>query len=239
MLAAWLKGEPLSVLAEDDEDVLRFIEDGLIYRLPWGMEAVRVRALATGDVLESGFGLDDFETGLAVPAVETGTLNRSAAVLMQAGFTSRLAAIKAVADTAATFADYNALKAWIASEPVVQLTATQDWPTAATTDIWKAFLATFTPPERAKWTEWTYTDQVTWKSPELIPAAGAAIRIVQSPTDADVSLVLSPDHTLLGQLGHRLNPDRKGLLLSDVNQGRTGAAMRYAGPPDLTPGQLV
>ena len=226
-------------LTEDDDDVLRFIEDGLIYRLPWGMEAVRVRALATGDVLESGFGLDDFETGLAVPAVETGTLNRSAAVLMQAGFTSRLAAIKAVVDTAATFTDYTGLKEWIGSGPVVQFTATPDWPTAATAEMWKAFLATFTPPDRAKWTDWTYSDQVTWKSPDLVPAAGAAIRIVQSPTEADVSLVLAPDHSLLGRLVHRLNPDRKGLLLSDVNQDRSGAAMRYVGPPDLTPGQLT
>jgi hypothetical protein len=239
ILAAWLKGEALAPLAANEDDVLRFIEDGLIYRLPWGMEAVRVRALAVGDLLESGFGLGDYETGLAVPAVETGTLNRAAAVLMQAGFTSRLAAIKAVTDTGATFTDYGGLKAWIGLEVIVRLTATPDWPTAATSEIWRAFLATFTPPERVKWTNWTYSDQVRWKSFDLIPAAGTAIRIMQSPTDADVSIVLSPDHTLLGQLVHRLNPARKGLLLSEVNQDRTRAAMRYVGPPDLTPGQLA
>ena len=43
--------------------------------------------------------LDDHELGLAVPAVETGTMNRSASILIQAGFNSRLAAIKAVTDT--------------------------------------------------------------------------------------------------------------------------------------------
>jgi hypothetical protein len=37
--------------------------------------------------------LEDYELGLAVPAVETGRLNRSASILVQAGFNSRLAAI--------------------------------------------------------------------------------------------------------------------------------------------------
>jgi hypothetical protein len=85
---------------------------------------------------------------------------------------------------------------------------------------------------------WTYSDRVDWKSIDVTPAAGNAIRIVQSPDDDHVSLVLAPDHTLLGELANRLNPARKGLLLADVNANATRAAIRYVGPPDLTPDQL-
>jgi hypothetical protein len=65
-----------------------------------------------------GAQLDDFELGLAVSAVETGTMNRSASILIQAGFASRLAAIKAVNDTAATFSNGFELQQWLESEPV-------------------------------------------------------------------------------------------------------------------------
>ena len=57
-----------------------------------------------------------YETGLVVPAVENGTLNRSAAMLMQAGFNSRQAAIKAVNDCAATFTTSFALNQWLKSD---------------------------------------------------------------------------------------------------------------------------
>lgn len=97
VLRCWLMGQPLAeVVADNPSNVLRFVENGLIYKLPWGVEAIKVRAQANGDTIDDDgiFTIDDFETGLAVPAIETGTLNRSAAILMQAGFTSRLAAIK-------------------------------------------------------------------------------------------------------------------------------------------------
>ena len=105
LLRCWLLGEPLAALAFGQEsETLHFIEGGLVYRLPWAMEAVRVRATANGDVVgEIDLALDDYELGLAVPAVETGTMNRSASIMIQAGFSSRLAAIKAVTDTEATF----------------------------------------------------------------------------------------------------------------------------------------
>ena len=238
ILAAWLKGESIAELAGDDEDVLRFVENGLIYRLPWGMEAIRVRGLATGEALEGGFTLDAYETGLAVPAVETGTLNRSAALLMQAGFNSRLAAIKAVADTGANFENYQGLKTWIASDALVALSNTPNWPTEASAEIWQSFLATFTPPDRAQWKDWTYSDQVNWKSEERRPMPGEAVRIVHSPDD-DGSLVLSPDHELLGTLANPLNADRKGLIRAGVSEDRTKAEFKYVGPADLTLGQLV
>jgi hypothetical protein len=86
ILRAWLLGQPLAGIAAGQEsETLQFIEGGLVYRLPWAMEAIRVRATANGDTVGVGLPLDEHELGLAVPAVETGTLNRSASILIQAG----------------------------------------------------------------------------------------------------------------------------------------------------------
>jgi hypothetical protein len=110
---------------------LQFVEGGLVYRLPWAMEAIRVRAIANADPIgDLGLHLDDFELGLAVPAVETGTLNRSASILIQAGFNSRLAAIKVVTDTGAAFSSGFELQLWLASDVVAGWSAIPDWPTA-------------------------------------------------------------------------------------------------------------
>ena len=43
--------------------------------------------------------MKDYEPGLAMPAGETGTIGRSASILIQSGFNSRLAGIKAVNDS--------------------------------------------------------------------------------------------------------------------------------------------
>ncbi len=95
ILRAWLLGEPLAGIAAGQEsDTLQFIEGGLVYRLPWAMEAIRVRAIANGDTVGE-LPLDEYELRLAVAAVETGTLNRSATILIQAGFNSRLRATQA------------------------------------------------------------------------------------------------------------------------------------------------
>jgi len=94
ILRAWLLGQPLAEIAAGQEsETLQFIEGGVVYRLPWAMEAIRVRAAANGDTIGIfDLPLEDYELGLAVPAVETGTLNRSASILIQAGlqFEARL-----------------------------------------------------------------------------------------------------------------------------------------------------
>ena len=79
-LCFWLLGKPLAALASGQESETRhFIECGLVYRLPWAMETVRVRAAANEDAVdENDLALDEYKLGLVVLAVDTGTMNRSA-----------------------------------------------------------------------------------------------------------------------------------------------------------------
>lgn len=169
VLRAWLLGQPLAALGTAQASAaLQFVEGGLVYRLPWAMEAIRVRAAANGDeVGDFGFLVEDYELGAAVPAVETGTLNRSASILIQAGFNSRLAAIKAVADTAATFATGHELAQWLSSEAVIAWSTLPDWPTAETKTIWMEFVQSFSTPENRTWSEQRYWAPVHWFGPPL------------------------------------------------------------------------
>lgn len=231
VLRAWLLGQPLAGIAAGQEsETLQFIEGGLVYRLPWAMEAIRVRATANGDTVgELDLPLEDHELGLAAPAVETGTLNRSASILIQAGFNSRLAAIKAVTDTGATFLTGQALRQWLNSEAVAAWSAQPDWPTAETKAIWTDFAQSFTPSENHTWADRRYWANVAWLGTP--PPPGTPVQVYHGGNQPHV---LAADGTPLGTVQAALNPGRAGLLRAQVAQDVSRIDITYLGPADLS-----
>lgn len=228
ILRVWLLGLPLAGLATGQEsETLRFIEGGLVYRLPWAMEAVRVRAAANGDMIDD-IPLGDYELRLAVPAVETGTLNRSASILIQAGFSSRLAAIKAVTDTNATFHGGHELRQWLNSAAVAAMNAQPDWPTAETKAMWIEFAESFIPRESHTWAERRYLAKVAWSGDP--PPPGEPVQIHQW---AGQPHVLAADGKSLGVVHAALNPDRVGLTRTQVSQNVGWLDITYLGPDDF------
>ena len=229
ILRTWLLGQPLAAIAAGQEsETLQFIEGGLVYRLPWAMEAIRVRAAANGDTI-GGFLLDDYELGLAVLAVETGTLNRSASILIQAGFNSRLAAIKAVTDTSATFPTGQELRQWLNSEAVAARSSQPDWPTAETKAMWTEFVQSFSPRENRTWADRRYWANVTWLSAPPPPDTP-----VQVHHWGGQPCVLSADGTPLGTVQAALNSGRAGLMRAQVSQDVGRIDLTYLGPDDLS-----
>ena len=231
LLRCWLLGEPLVRLAFGQEsETLHFIEGSLVYRLPWAMEAVRVRAAANSDVVgENDLALDDYELGLAVPAVETGTMNRSASILIQAGFTSRLAAIKAVTDTRATFTTGRELRPWLNSDAVAAWSALPDWPTAETKTMWTNLVQSFMLHERRTWTDRRYWSGVAWSG--VPPRPGTPVQLYQRNGQC---LVLAADGLPLGTLQATLNPHRRGLIRATVSAEAEKIDVVYLGPDDLS-----
>ena len=140
---------------------LQFVEGGLVFRLPWALKAIRVRDATHGDTVD-GTSIEDFELGLAVSAVETGTLNRPTSILIQAGFNSRLAAIKAVIDTGASFVNGQELRHWLASKDVTARSALADWPTIETKAMWMDFLQSFRRSDNRTWADRRFLANVTW-----------------------------------------------------------------------------
>ena len=210
-------------------EVRRFVENGLIDRLPWGMEALRVRAQANQDDI-GGMTIDDFEVGLAVPAVETGTLNRSAAILMQAGFTSRLAAIMAVTDTEAEFTSARELAAWLQSDSVSALKGRDDWPTPESASLWKSFLQEYTPYEKTVWSVKSMTRAARWRDDVELPPPETPVKVRK--TDDGTSL-LSVTRELLGYLDPPIPQDWSGLLVARVGTHANTVALTYYGPNDI------
>lgn len=231
ILHVWLLGAPLAATAAGQEsETLQFVEGGLVYRLSWAMEAIRVRAAANDDTVgDHGLTLDDFELGYAVTSVETGTVNRSAAILIQAGFNSRLAAIKAVIDTGTTFQTGTELRLWLQSESVAAWNALPDWPTPDTRDMWLAFTKSFEPAESLVWTDRRYWVNVEWF--DVVPPPGSPVQIHHKDGKA---LALAPDGELLGLVDADLNPGRIGLIQAHVAQEDGRIDIAYLGPADLS-----
>ena len=228
ILRAWLLGQPLAAIAVGQESVaLQFIEGGVLYRLPWAMDAIRVRALANGDTIVD-VPVDAYELGLAVLAIETGTLNRSASMLIQAGFNSRLAAIKAVTDTGATFQTSHELRQWLNSDAVATRSAQADWPTAETKAMWTEFTQGFAPRENRTWADRRYWANVAWLGAPPQPRTPVQIHHWAGQIRA-----LSADGTPLGTVAAALNPERAGLIRAEVSQDLGRIDITYLGPDDL------
>lgn len=156
-------------------------------------------------------------------------MSRSASLLIQAGFSSRLAAIKAVVDTAATFVTLAELQAWLDSDIVTAFSQVANWPTAETAGLWTAFRTDFVPAEKRTWIERRYWAWVQWK-PGVLPAAGAPLRLRASDGQRPV---MAPDGTVLGDLQAVLNPDHRGLLRAVVSTEANKVDIFYHGPDDL------
>ena len=232
ILEAWLSGEPMAHIANESEDeVLQFIEGGLVYRLPWGMEAIRVRALAHDSTLESGLSLKDIELGVAVAAVESGTLNRAAALLIRAGFSSRLSAIKVIKDTSATFESPRQLREWLKSKDIVERTqGDPNWPTPETSQMWKAFVDGFTPPASKIWRPQSHDLSLDLMADAPPISTGMPVTIAH---DDSGTVVFSPDLQPIGRLKTPLNACRAGLLVATANAEKTSISAEYVGPNDL------
>lgn len=231
IVSAWLLGEPLATKASGQEsETLQFVEGGLVYRLSWAMEAIRVRASANGDIVDDfGLTLDDYELGYAVAAVETGTVNRSAAILIQAGFNSRLAAIKAVTDTGTNFQTGGELRQWLQSKSVAAWSALPEWPTSASRDMWLNFTKSFAPADSLVWTRRQYWANVEWLGVQ--PPPGSPIQLHHI---AGQSHILASDGKLLGTVKDALNPGRVGLLRAQVAQEDGRIDITYLGPADIS-----
>ena len=233
VLELWLKGEPIARAGfETSDDVLRFIENGLVYKLPWAIDAVRVRARANDDSLDT-YGMkltiDDLETGLLVPCIETGTLNTCAARLIQAGFSSRLAAIKAVSESNADFTNAYQFREWLHSPAVKKLSEDQNWPTNDSHQLWRRFLDHYVPSENSVWTTQSGVFPVTWNESDG-PPAEEIMRLWFA--DNGECTVFSSAFEELGRLNVKF-PGRPAGVFDARSHERTSIRYSYRGPRDI------
>ncbi|HIF9375893.1 TPA: DEAD/DEAH box helicase [Photobacterium damselae] len=226
ILDVWLKGEAFSDHEFDSiDDALKFVEDGLIYRLPWGLDAVRVRAKANEDEIDETFDIDgyiivqggtfdeSYELGLVVPAIESGTLNRSAAILMQAGFGSRLEAISAIQSTGGTFSNRHEFQEWLSSDALKAYVVRLNLNSESAATLWEIFLKEYQPKLNTLWKGSSINCPVNWE-PGVNVQIGQFIKLHNE--DIDVTKVLSSDGEVIGKLRERYDLLNNGVYRSQV-----------------------
>jgi superfamily II DNA/RNA helicase len=228
ILHSWLRGERIVEASEPDNDILlHFVEQALVYRLPWAMEAVRVRAVANEDVLPSGIQLKELELTAAVAAVETGSANRSVAVLIRAGFASRLGAIAAISAGGGEFENISGLRGWLSKIDLPTKAADPLWPTPESHQLWIDFLDNWQPGHPPPWSRREGKLSVNWDNEPPSPQTPVRLLDYQSET-----MVVSADFIRLGRVTSPLNSKRTGL--ARVNVGSDGTIdVTYFGPNDL------
>jgi superfamily II DNA/RNA helicase len=232
VLRKWLLGEPVTDMDDEDVDVdevIIFIEQVFVYNLPWAMEAVRVRAEAHKDLFAEGLTLSDFPRAHAVAALETGTLSVAATVLIQAGFASRIAAIRAVAETNATFDSITGMNAWLRSDDVKERASNIDWPTADSHQRWLDFVAPALSNSTSQWRVQTYEAKVKWHGVPMPPGKPLRVGAGQGKERA----VFTSDFKEVGTLLQALNPKRAGLVLATATGAPDTLRLEYVGPGDL------
>jgi hypothetical protein len=226
VLRHWIRGQALGHLPGDRTDVAQFIETDLVYKLVWGMEAARAYEVAQGH--------PDADTlaGTAVTAIETGTFNRAASILIRSGFDHRLAAIAAVTSTSAAFESAADMRRWIDDlDPT--LASSTVWPTPESRSAWEAFAYRARARRSRRWSRQNEDVQdVTWH--DTVPDPDTWLRV----TDAGPEKIAlwSTGFDLLGEATVRLNAERQGLLRARRLRANTGVQLRYRGPGDLFPG---
>ncbi len=231
LLRRWLLGEPVSGAPSGDNDQsVQFIEQAFVYNLPWAMEAVRVRAEAHEDLFSDEVKLSDYPRAHAVAALETGTLVVAAAILIQAGFGSRLAAIQAVTSTGANFDSMRGLMAWLASEEVQALSAAPNWPTPESHALWLDFHGPGGAQAVQAWAATEYTSPITWQGVPMPP--GTPLRLGGGP--GKERSVFTADFREVGTLGW--TPSSMGLIVATSTNDLGKFSLEYLGPGNVNRG---
>ncbi|MEC3853982.1 DEAD/DEAH box helicase [Paenarthrobacter ureafaciens] len=225
VLRQWVQGRRLADLTGDRVAIAQFIESDLVYRLVWGMEAARVFEAAQGNMLAETL------SGTAVAAVETGTFNWSASVLIRSGFDHRLAAQNAVVSTSAKFGSAADMRQWINDlEP--WFAYDDAWPSVESRQAWELFVSHARRPRLRQWTRSSLdVNDVTWHGD--VPAPKSWLRI--SVLDANTVQIWSVGFDLLGEAVVDLNRERQGIVRAQRLVASEGIRLLYCGPNDLVP----
>jgi len=225
LLRRWLLGEPVADASSGNNDEsVQFIEQAFVYNLPWAMEAVRVRAEAHKDLFSDEAGPSDYPRAHAVAALETGTLVVAASVLIQAGFGSRLAAIRAVTLTGANFDSMRGLMAWLASDELQNLSVESNWPTLESHSLWLDFHGPGSVQAVQAWGSTQYTSPIAWKDVPMPP--GTPLRLGGGP--GKERSVFTSDFREVGTLGW--TPTSKGLIVATSTSDFGKLSLEYLGP---------
>ncbi len=168
-LCGWVSGRAFAELLADPK-AAAFIHDGVIFKLVWAAEAVRVQAKAALHPR-----VDELGDGPAL-AFTYGVPNVQAALLCQWGFSSRVGAVLVKRKLTADFEDLPGLRAWVSAHDDV-LSATHFWESSDQHLLWRRARAAEGGDSRpARWNRVVHLVDVAWQVPP--GPAGTPVRLL-------------------------------------------------------------
>jgi hypothetical protein len=214
LLRHWLSGEPLSAYPE--KSAVGFIQEHVVYRLVWAVEASRLH-------------LQHLKAGLGEPPGDVlamcltyGVSSVKAGLLMQGGVRRRSVAVTAALVLGPEVKDFGSLRSWVRRLREGKVKG----PTWGSTDEqceWDRFLARFDHRNHRRRRLKTVTLRVQWQRVEP-PKAKAPVRLSRSAgeTDALVSSISSlllgeaslPDNVIGNYFTGRVRSDRETVRIS-------------------------
>ena len=156
IMSQWLEGVSLQLIFAGPDDATinddacgaacHFIEDGIVYRLTWGMEAVRVRR---PELIDNDPNVP--RRGLRSAAfLESGTLNGAVALLLQTGLPSRRVAQEVVLAENLSDLSLSGIRTWLRAQ---KHAPAERWAYLheAIRPLWLSFLADSSSAEHEEW----------------------------------------------------------------------------------------
>jgi len=217
----WLHGRPLSTVASDaPSEAVQFIQDDVVYRLVWAIEAVRALGVERGEA-EAG----DIE-GLVSLLLTYGVPSQQAALLVSAGLKSRRMATRLTADFPSSFHNHFGLRLWL--EGVRAEMAPEYW-SAEELEAWNAFLGRLDSPAQQEWVEEELQVQAQWtvSSP---PETGEKVALIQDSA-THKTVVTTPDLERIGWLRGGVPQVTGGRYSAVVGPDRRTLTLTRFGPP--------
>ena len=176
LLGNWIRGTPLNQCA--DSGGVSFIQEDVVFRLVWGLEAVRLHLQGDDD-------LADVPGGALALCLTYGVPNVRAALFMQAGIKSRVFAqrVAEVAGLAVFSLDH--IRIWVFS--VLQGSAPRPvWNNDLERTEWAEFLERFGQWDQSNWSEVVENLVVEWITPPAAP--GTRVRVIRDDTGPGASV---------------------------------------------------
>jgi len=209
-LRAWISGRSAAeVIGIGGKRGVDFLQDAVMYRLTWAMEAVRVHAAAIGYDEATDIG------GLAAMAVETGSANRAVITLLRSGLNSRNVARAAVESTVANFMDREGMLHWLGSNTIQALSIQEDWPTPEGHSTWIRFIEKVRKGNRVQWRHLKQTACVDWLDFTSRLTPGSQV-ILEADEVSTGYWVLQPDFKRVGRMRDLLQHPRQDIVDAHV-----------------------
>lgn len=221
-LARWVAGIGFAELLEglaarEEQRTQAFIQDGVVFRLVWAVEAVRVQAVASDHARAQELGdgpMLIFTHG--VPSIQ-------AALLCQSGYASRTGAVWLIEKLPAEFTDMDGLRAWVRTNDAA-LSDVDFWLSDDHRLLWNRISTTSHSDSPRRWVRRGLTVSRHWQG--QTPSQGSFVRLI--PADERTLLVCDERLHLLGRFTVNY-PTEGAVWNADVREDGS-LAIRYFGP---------